>query len=221
MTIGRTLARLLHYANAEPPREMKPEFYALKKRLLERYADPVGFDVQHIEGKRCWTCGGTGVYVGYHTYSGDEWEDTCNRCWGTGWFKDPVWIVLNKFQWHGFKFHIPGERKYKRPDPDVTNIRGYVEHTDYGDKSEIAFVWLCLLLGHWRLAWKWFNSGWRRVQWWRRHPFYWIQRCICFARALYRRTSNRCVECKRRLWTNRTVRCKSCDDNMGLGDPPF
>lgn len=166
------IARLLHCANASPPWDQKREFYALKERLLKRHGTPDGADVQHIEGKICFRCSGSGQ--GYSDYG---WDDYCYRCDGTGWYKRQKWVVLNRYRFGGYTFHVPGEVSYKKPEPDTTRIEGYVTHSDYGDKSNTAFPTLCLLCGEWRMLWRWL-CGSRRVYWYRCHPWFWLQAAI-------------------------------------------
>lgn len=137
----RILSWLLHHANRCTK---SPEYYAIKKTLLARYGSQVGYDIQHIAGKKCRTCGGTGTYTGYHTYSGEPWHDTCGHCWW-GWFKLPQWICLARITFGKYIFHMPlvRERCVENPfnveslgwEPsDRPIIEGYVEHngSDYG-----------------------------------------------------------------------------------------
>ena len=127
------LGRLLHLANASPPFEFRKEFYALKEEILERYGTRDGHDVQHIPGKECYTCDGTGIF---ERYNGDT--DYCYRCGGSGWYKSPVWVVLERFRLGRFSFHIPRKRSYTKPDPDTTRIHGYIKHASYGQCGVFA-----------------------------------------------------------------------------------
>jgi len=210
------LARLLHLANSSPPPEFRKEFYALKDRLLTKHGEHIGFDVQHIEGKICFGCDGSGIY--YHYYSGDE--DICGRCCGSGWWKHPKWVVLNKYVWRGYKFHIPGEVSYEKPEPDVSNIHGYVEHTNYGSKSDTAFANLCLLCGEWRLLFRWLLAS-HKVKW-RHHPWFVLQMVVCRSGRKIRDWSVRC-ECGRRTWDRYLRRCNSCTSKIReqQADLPF
>jgi hypothetical protein len=101
------LSTILHHANRSTKSD---RFYAIKNRILDRFGRIVGYDIQHIPGKKCFTCGGRGIYVGYYWESGDEWQDTCNRCWGNGWYKDPQWNILELKSFGKFRFHKPIER---------------------------------------------------------------------------------------------------------------
>ena len=55
------IGRLLHIANSYPEAVDKKRFYAMKDRILRRYGRRDGFDIQHVAGKKCWSCDGTGV----------------------------------------------------------------------------------------------------------------------------------------------------------------
>lgn len=174
--------RLLHICNSEPYCfGSKDEFYALKSRLLERYGTPDGYDVQHIPGKPCWSCEGTG---GLYEPCG------CYKCGGSGWFKHPVWISLKRHRFGRFVFHTPENRSYVKPKPDVTNIEGYVKHACYSRRQvQWAALVLSLLFARqvfWRLASERINSLW-----------------IC------RVTKRRCIDCKRHTWCDKW-RCVTC-----------
>ena len=131
------LGKLLHIANGYPHCLGDHEaFYEMKHNLLMWFGNGDGYDLQHFPGKGCFACGGTetnrgsGIYVGYHTCSGDEWQDTCNRCWGSGWYRRPRWIVLNRWRLDRFTFHTPGQIHYEEPDAGTTRkrINGFIEH---------------------------------------------------------------------------------------------
>ena len=49
------LSWLLQRANAKPPAMTREAFFAMKDRLLRRYGQAVGTDLQHIALK-CWSC---------------------------------------------------------------------------------------------------------------------------------------------------------------------
>ncbi len=221
MLIFARLPRLLHIANASPPHWSstdKQAFYALKQRLLERYAAEGGFDVQHIPGKRCWRCDGTGT----HTYfeSGDQ--DYCWKCGGDGWFKSPKWVTLQRYVWGPYPFHIPRETSYKRPVPDITRIEGYIAHAVYGGRqSELAYAWLCVKCCKWRLFWSWVKSGRPcGLQW---HPLLVLKQVVNTIRWNVP-SPVKCRECEGRMWVttwNRYGRtCSSCQSRK-REDVPF
>jgi hypothetical protein len=155
---------LLHHAN----RGCKlPEFYAIKNKLLA-YAEVVGYDVQYIEGKRCHTCQGSGTYHGWDFY------DTCNRCAGSGWYKQPMYVFLSRKKLGRYVFHTPMHRSYgvqnpyHLPEAMKTNIiEGYISH-DYSRYSYLAILTLFLLYDR-AAAKKYFREmgfGWRCRWWW-------------------------------------------------------
>jgi hypothetical protein len=138
----RLIVRLLHLANASPPSN-RTEFYALKTRLLKRYATFRGHEMQEIK-KQCWGES--------HYKDGDEryrpCGPKCRRCGGTGIF-DLRWVRLERYLWLGYVFHSPaGDTRVR---PDSVQIRGIIEHQDYGRKSAEAVLWLYLLTGNWRM----------------------------------------------------------------------
>lgn len=186
-----SLGALLHIANSYPGAVNKKRFYAMKTRILERFGKRDGFDIQHIKGKDCWTCEGSGVYVGYHFYSGDEWRDTCNRCWGTGWYKQPVWVRLERFDLGGFVFHTPRERLYEEPEGEHTTMTGYVKHANYGYRKP---EWACFLLGIF-FDWTLMRSA-----------------AIEIARRfrVVRLVSRHCITCKGDVWSLSHWECRHC-----------
>ncbi len=135
--IESLLARLLHVANSSPPHTRRKEFYALKDRLLKRYAVRGGDEIQEIK-KECW---------GYNNDHGCHKTTLC-KCRGTGVF-DHFFVRLEVYRWRGYKFHRPVERRC-RPTaaPDIV---GCVKHRDRGNWPAEAVLWLCLLAGEWNL----------------------------------------------------------------------
>lgn len=130
-------AFLLHHAN----RSVKDfsfgqylvDFYRVKDAILRKYGKPDGYDIQHIEGKQCYKCRGTGRYDRWDNY-GIYDPDTCWGCAGTGWYRDPQWNCLERFLFGPYTFHRPISRKYGINPPalwevnDRQIIKGYVEH---------------------------------------------------------------------------------------------
>lgn len=165
-----TLSTLLHYANLSASSD---RFYALKNRLLDRYGRAVGYDVQYLGGKECWSCDGSGVY----------WtRQTCYSCDGTGWHKWPVWNVLLKRKFGRYTFHTPVKRCYSKkelgtfvsdnfhlwkgdPMPD-DQFTGYVDHRHFR-WSEPALIVLYLLCDREQLKYPDLRSGlgWG-CKWW-------------------------------------------------------
>ncbi len=170
----KILAWLLFHANRQ---SSSPAFYAIKNKLLERFGETVGYDIQFLAGKECFACNATGIYVGYYWESGERWHDTCNRCWGTGWFKRPRWAILAKVSFGKFTFHRPIESFYtevgainfvtEKGTLARSRIEGYIDHrrSKYG---EPALQILYLLYDRKACARELsgFGHGWR-VSWWR------------------------------------------------------
>lgn len=172
------LAFLLHHANrAVHEIQCKDEFYKIKNKLLKKYGKHVNYDIQHIPGKKCYTCGGSGIYTGYYMMSGEKWTDTCNRCW-RGWYQLPKWICLSRMKMGLYFFHQPLKREECARNPftqdelgwQVSNrpvIEGYIEHkvTWLGRPSVLLLLFLYdrptfnfvrkSMLWQIRLDWKW------------------------------------------------------------------
>lgn len=131
------IAWLLMAANTDPPYPYRDEFYQLKRQLLTAHGQVAGSHIQHIL-KPCWTCSGTGFY---HTGA------PCHHCWD-GIYSE-FWCKLEVREWHGYRFHLPGERQSdafrdRQGDPVAIDIEGYVEHTTHPVAGEAAF-WLFLV----------------------------------------------------------------------------
>ena len=111
------IARLLHIANSAPPtnKAKRERFYAMKQRILRWFGREDGYDLQQIDGKQCWSCGGTG---GYYT------EHDCYKCGGDGWYKSPVWITLKRWKFGRYTFHEPIQRLYRKPDTNSLPSQG-------------------------------------------------------------------------------------------------
>lgn len=155
---------LLHYANASPPSCYRQDFYAIKRRLLERHATPDGEDVQHIV-KKCY---------------GRDWDEGCThdarcKCGGTGIF-DERWITLKRWRWGRYVFHSPLDGFVMPGKVPCRVIEGYVRHANYGRASGEALLWLYLLCGEWRMLWRQLRAshacGW---YWW---PMLNVQRAV-------------------------------------------
>ena len=122
----RPLSWLLHHANREGRNE---HFYKIKNRILSKYAHHVCYDVQFIEGKKCYSCDGTGVYKKSTFQFGNFGIDECD-CWNCveGWYKRPVWNILEKVQFGKYYFHQPFKKSFVKPEISVKNIEGYITH---------------------------------------------------------------------------------------------
>lgn len=122
------LSFLLHHANRV---SKDPRFYAIKAILLSRFGQPVGLDLQRIEGKVCYTCNGTG----YTHYFADEEKDYCFDCGASGYFKKAFWSLLVRVKFGVFTFHTPIKKVFDEKEAvklrvlTSNSIQGYIEHT--------------------------------------------------------------------------------------------
>ena len=104
--IIQILAWLLHHANRQCSDDV---FYEIKNKLLKKYGRCICYDVQFIQGKKCWC--GDGIYdYNWYTYE----PIVCYKCNGTGWYKLPVWNILGRLKFGRFKFHVPFKRSYEK-----------------------------------------------------------------------------------------------------------
>lgn len=166
------IAFLLHHANRCTK---MPEFYAIKDRLLGP-AEVLGYDIQHIEGKKCYSCNGTGQHHKYDRNGFIYATDSCWNCYG-GWFKRPMWILLVRKKYGKYVFHRPVKREYSVKNPFIPShgdkiIDGYIEHR-YGRYNYLAVLLLFLIYNRQAFK-KYFHEmgmGWR-TYWW--YPQNWL-----------------------------------------------
>ena len=164
------LSWLMHHANRHTKSE---HFYKIKKDLLAKHGKFLQYDVQFLEGKKCHTCGGGGLYYGVSYNTGYEFTDTCNRCAGSGWYKYPVWNILEKSKFGKYSFHTPWKRSYTKPDVEQPIIKGYIEH-NYTKHGEFALTVLYIIFDRKRWWQQWKKDvgfGWRSA-WYK--PRNWI-----------------------------------------------
>lgn len=198
--LGPILAALLHYANSRPPFS-KSEFYAVKKRLIQRFGTWDGDDLQHIVAE-CW---------GYWSNYGDESTPCgpdCRKCGGTGIYRES-WHILQRYTWHGYKFHVWHHQAYSQPQSDhyVNRIVGRVTHRNYGRWSDEAVLWLYLLTGEWSLLKRALCGS--RIGQWTSLPMLNLQK-ICMTWSMW--FSRRTCRCGRRYFTWNTgwQICQKC-----------
>lgn len=132
---NRIISFLLHHANKGCKQE---SFYNIKNRLLKD-KPVVRFDIQHIAGKKCHSCGGRGAHPRYG-YNGKiyDWAD-CYHCWG-GWYRLPKWNILRLVKFGKYYFHQPVSTVYDKPKLTGGHqhiIEGYIEK-ESTDKSELC-----------------------------------------------------------------------------------
>ncbi len=177
------LAWLCHYANANPSYN-RSNFYDLKYRLLRQFGTFQGHDVQEIT-KECY---GERLYDEYYNdYDYCGCGEHCRRCGGTGIY-DQKWIRLQRWQWGKYTFHIPEEST--RIKPDSVQIKGRIEHPDYGNASREAELWLYLVTFQFRTWWHVMTAtclcspGWwpmcrlQKIAFWARLKLSW-RKCWC------------------------------------------
>jgi hypothetical protein len=145
------LGKVLFIANSNPGAlACKSYFYTVKNKILLKYGEKIGFDLQHIEGKKCYACGGSGTYVGYYWDTGTEWIDDCNKCFG-GWYKAPCTYKLDKYRLGKNIFHMPVKTYFFNEgapeEGKLSDIKGYINHYNEitGKQSREAILWLILL----------------------------------------------------------------------------
>lgn len=152
------LSWLLHQANRE---SSSKEFYAVKSRILKKYGWHIGYDVQFIKGKKCNSCGGSGVHAKYG-YNGRIYDYAdCYHC-NCGWYKLPVWNILQRLKLGNYTFHQPWQRVNEKPATEFPIIEGFIEH-EPAEHGEMALFILFLLYekGYLKRWWKGAGHGWR------------------------------------------------------------
>lgn len=179
---------LLHFANRHRSfaQGVQDEFYTVKDRILKR-GKKLDYDIQHIPGKTCHSCGGRGERPKYgHNGKIYDWADC--YCFG-GWYRLPKWICLQRIQFGRFVFHKPLKRHQCVENPftleemgwEVTNrpiIEGYIEHEAH-PLSEVSFLFLLWL---YRMPsaereiskfffWRWIHLRNKWVNFWHQKPF--------------------------------------------------
>lgn len=124
----RILSFLLHHANRSVKDfafgQYTGDFYRVKDAILRKHGKVVGYDIQHIEGKKCYKCHGTGKYDRWDQY-GIYDPDWCWGCNGSGWYKDPQWICLQRLQFGRYIFHKPLRREIGVKNPFTKENMGW------------------------------------------------------------------------------------------------
>lgn len=208
----RVLAALLWRANAIASRlddYEKHAFYAIKDRILTRWADAESLmDVQKIV-RECRGCYGTGEWRGY---SGRR-SEPCQRCNGTGVYRTD-YFGLARYNLAGRVFHRPVRKWTELPPDTAVTIDGHVKHTHPGRAGWESLLWLALLFNR-RLFRHLMRDGdaprrWtlmpltnvhQTVQAWRER---WCRLCDAYAEW---RLGGRCAYCRKR-----TVAGEVCDE---------
>lgn len=159
---------LLHHANRK---HKSPEFYVIKNRILKKYGKHRCYDVQFIEGKKCYSCNGSGLFWVY--YRGEY--DTCWHC-HNGWYKRPVWNVLSRVEFGKYSFHQPFARSYTKPENSIGIIEGYIEHnkSNYSDFAGFVLFQIYDFKGYWKRLYQSVTGF--RLMWWL--PRNWLRNSI-------------------------------------------
>lgn len=179
------LSFLLHAANRVAKGycdSIKTSFYGIKDEILSRKGRQIGYDIQHIKGKRCNSCDGHGRYWKYGRNGKPYDYDDCWHCCG-GWYKLPIWVCLKRIQYGKYIFHKPLKRLDSVSNPfskdelgwDVTTnpiIEGYIEHPEhkFGLYALLILLWI-YDRGKFRslLNQEWYWKTWRIRHWINRH----------------------------------------------------
>lgn len=209
----RLLSYLLWLANSDPPYCHRERFYAMKTRILRRYATREGTDLQEIPGKKCWG-----------PYQSGCLGRRCRRCEGTGWYAFPFWVKLERWRLGSRLFHIPGSRQYQRPD-GLVGIVGRIEHqhVDHWSAREAA-LWLALAFDRglfWRMCATSCPCGWTG------RPLCTLGQILFHVRGLVRRWIPRRCRCGRLYIREHSWQyCRRCapdvaPDTEDLGEVPF
>lgn len=129
MNVERTFSFLLSYILFHANRSTRTiGFYEIKNKILARAGEHVGYDIQHFEGKKCWTCH-NGTYYHYDWNGKICDADVCWHCNGTGWYKKESWVILKRIKYGKYTFHQPENRVFEKPDLlGFNHIEGYIDH---------------------------------------------------------------------------------------------
>lgn len=204
--IQRLLCTLLHYANAGVHWPHAEDFYPLKEKLLKRYGQFVGHQIQEIR-KEC--------HGPWERVFGERvgcLGKRCPRCLGTGIY-DIRWVRLERWEWCGRVFHRPIDASHITPSPYPPRdmIYGIIEHPDYGKASDEARLWLYLLCGEWKLFLRECLSqpSYCQRTWW---PLLCFQRVVFWLGMHFAR--ERCPQCGRKYFSNcgnrHSCYCRKC-----------
>lgn len=159
--------------------------YAIKDKLLQKYGKPIDNEVQFIDGKKCWSCNGTGIY---HAFYHNRWHhESCYHC-NRGWFKRPQWILLQVYELGKYRFHRPLQRLYSIENPYLIphKIEGYIDHrySQYGDYY-LMLLYLLFDRKAFRDYIKGIGIGWRSYWWYPRNWLYVIVHIVRYRRKSY------------------------------------
>lgn len=159
----RPLSFLLHLANRQGKDE---NFYKIKNKLLKRYSSHIGYDVQYIEGKDCFSCDGTGIYKRFlYPFGTCGYENVpCYNC-DNGWYKKPCWNILERVKFGEYIFHQPLRRTFEKPDI-TPHINGYIEHEKH------KYGWIAKSILFLLFEKGYLNRYYKNVYGWRSYWYY-------------------------------------------------
>lgn len=165
--------------------------YAMKQRILERYAtaepDPVWQCLVH----GCWSCGGQMDRTGI---GWDGRGQVCWRCSGSGEYARR-YVRHIGYRLGRRRFLVPQETRHCRP-PASVSIEGRVERTPVGLAGFEATCWLALVFDR-RLLRRLLTSGMHCR--WSRYPFCNLRRLIYLAREPWRSLRRRWLARRRKV----------------------
>lgn len=158
-------------------------WYPLKQKICDKYGTQAGYDIQYLEGKKCHSCNGTGLYM-RHSFRSSYYE-SCYRCYN-GWYKQPRYVLLERRDIGGYIFHKPIKSVLKQSElsehdiPSAITITGYIERKEH-KYAWIVFPMMLLLLDFsgYQTWLKGIGLGWR-LQWYK--PSNWVRVVAHFIR---------------------------------------
>lgn len=225
MSRTKVVSWLLYLANARPPsgKEKRERFYEMKARICEKLGTPDGVDIQHFDGKKCFSCDGTGFY-GFYWGDGNTQGDYCWKCGGSGWFRSERWVTLKRWKVGKRVFHQPDGISYEKPDTEPT-IESFVEHAYHGWWHDEAVMWLALFFD-WNLLRMLLAEGSTYCKWPRwLGPMVQLKQFVGVSRRLFRSLRQRCDTCNKHTWSifkNRCERCRKMRESLHVSDDvPF
>lgn len=152
------LAFLVHHANRLGS---DSQFYRIKSELLLKFGQRDGYDLQEFSGRECFTCDGSGQVLPW--YDGDDTE--CSRCNGTGYWRLPCYIVLDKFKLGKYSFHTPQNKVYSTSVPGELRegakktFHTYIAHTPDKRFAKASKLILFLIYNR-EVFWQRFLPNW-------------------------------------------------------------
>jgi hypothetical protein len=150
--VRKTLGKLMHIANSNPPAAYRELFYKIKKPILQRFGVYLGTQAQQFK-YTCWSCYGTGIWEDFESHR----KDTCFKCNGSGVYRH-FWWILDVYQLGEHTFHIPKEKVERFPtNMNFAMIEGKITHKEYRERDSwqafLTLIYLCrrcIRLDNWK-----------------------------------------------------------------------